>query len=49
MQPTKQQRVFLVTAWLRSDQVVQEEFSKSSPERNVIGIAKKVLRGCKVN
>ena len=37
MQLTKQQRVFLVTAWMRSKsyQVVFQEFSENFPERNV--------------
>ena len=37
MQLTKQQRVFLVTAWMRSKsyQVVSQEFSENFPERNV--------------
>ena len=37
MQLTKQQRVFLVTAWLRfkSYQVVSQEFSENFSERNV--------------
>ena len=37
MQLTKQQRVFLETAWMRfkSYQVVSQEFSENFPERNV--------------
>ena len=37
MQLTKQQRVFLVPAWMRSKsyQVVPKEFSENFPERNV--------------
>ena len=37
MQLTKQQRVLLVTTWMRSEsyQVVSQEFSENFPERNV--------------
>ena len=37
MQHAKQQRVLLVTAWMRfkSYQVVSQEFSENFPERNV--------------
>ena len=37
MQLTKQQRVFLATAWMRSKsyQVVSQEFLENFPERNV--------------
>ena len=37
LQLTNQQRVFLVTAWMRSKsyQVVSQEFSENFPERNV--------------
>ena len=37
IQLTKQQRVFLVTAWMRSKsyQVVSQKFSENLPEKNV--------------
>ena len=38
IQLTQEQRVFLVTAWMRSKsyQVVSQEFSENFPERNVL-------------
>ena len=37
MQLTKEQRVFIVTVWMRSKsyQVVSEQFANNFPERNV--------------